>query len=43
MTLLLGPHPLAGAEFATFGLHLRKIAGRVIETASRVRIVLAAA
>jgi hypothetical protein len=32
------PHPLAGAEFATLRLHLLKLAGRVIETASRVRI-----
>ncbi|MBI0539833.1 IS1380 family transposase, partial [Roseomonas sp. KE2513] len=28
------PHPLASAEFATLRLHLLKIAGRVIETAS---------
>ena len=37
------PHPLAGAEFATLRLHLLKVAGRVIETASRVRIAFAAA
>ena len=32
------PHALASAEFATIRLHLLKLAGRVIETASRVRI-----
>jgi Transposase DDE domain group 1 len=37
------PHPLAGAEFAALRLHLLKVAGRVIETASRVRIAFAAA
>jgi hypothetical protein len=37
------PHPLASAEFATLRLHMLKIAGRVIETASRVRIAFAAA
>ena len=37
------PHELAGAEFATIRLHLLKVAGRVIETASRVRIAFAAA
>jgi Transposase DDE domain group 1 len=37
------PHPLASAEFATLRLHLLKVAGRVIETASRVRIAFAAA
>ena len=37
------PHPLASAEFATLRQHLLKIAGRVIETASRVRIAFAAA
>ena len=36
-------HPLASAEFATLRLHLLKLAGRVIETASRVRIAFAAA
>jgi hypothetical protein len=37
------PHELARAEFASLRLHLLKIAGRVIETASRVRIAFAAA
>ena len=37
------PHELAGAEFASLRLHVLKIAGRVIETASRVRIAFAAA
>lgn len=37
------PHELASAEFATIRLHLLKVAGRVIETASRVRIAFAAA
>ncbi|PZW37024.1 DDE family transposase [Humitalea rosea] len=37
------PHPLASAEFSTIRLNLLKIAGRVIETASRVRIAFAAA
>ena len=37
------PHELPGAEFATLRLHLLKVAGRVIETVSRVRIALAAA
>jgi hypothetical protein len=37
------PHELAGAEFTTLRLHLLKVAGRVIETASRVRIAFAAA
>jgi hypothetical protein len=36
-------HELAVAEFTTLRLHLLKVAGRVIETASRVRIALAAA
>jgi hypothetical protein len=36
-------HPLARAEFATLCLHLLKVAGRVIETSSRVRIAFAAA
>jgi len=36
-------HELASAEFATLRLRLLKVAGRVIETASRVRIALAAA
>jgi hypothetical protein len=38
-----GPHELAKAEFATLRLHLLKVAGRVIETAGRVRIAFAAA
>ncbi len=37
------PHELAAAEFATIRLHLLKVAGRVIETATRVRIAFAAA
>ena len=37
------PHELAAAEFATIRLHLLKVAGRIIETTSRVRIALAAA
>ena len=36
-------HALAKAEFATIRLRLLKIGGRVIETASRVRIAFAAA
>jgi hypothetical protein len=36
-------HELAAAEFATIRLHLLKVAGRVIETASRVRLAFAAA
>jgi hypothetical protein len=32
--------PLRHSEFATIRLHLLKIAGRVIETASRIRIAL---
>jgi hypothetical protein len=35
-------HPLAAAEFTTLRLRLLKVAARVIETASRVRIALAA-
>ena len=38
-----GPHELASAEFTTLRLHLLKVAGRVIETATRVRIAFAAA
>jgi hypothetical protein len=34
---------LASAEFATLRLHLLRVASRVIETASRVRIAFAAA
>ena len=37
------PHPLASAEFATLRRHLLKIAGRIIETTSRIRIAFAAA
>jgi len=36
-------HALAKAEFATIRLRLLKIGGRIIETASRVRIAFAAA
>ena len=36
-------NPLRVAEFATLRLRLIKIAGRIIETASRVRIALASA
>ena len=36
-------HELAAAEFATLRLRLLKVAGRVIETATRVRIAFAAA
>jgi hypothetical protein len=37
------PHPLATAEFTTLRMRLLKIAGRVTETATRVRIAFAAA
>jgi hypothetical protein len=37
------PHDLASAEFTTLRLHLLKVAGRVIETANKVRIAFAAA
>ena len=37
------PQPLASAEFTTLRLRLIKIAARVIETATRVRIAFAAA
>jgi Transposase DDE domain group 1 len=37
------PHELAGAAFATLRPHLLKVAGRVIETAGRVRLAFAAA
>jgi len=37
------PQPLATAEFTTLRLRLLKIAGRTTETATRVRIALAAA
>jgi Transposase DDE domain group 1 len=36
------PQPLANAEFSTLRLRLIKIAARIIETATRVRIALAA-
>ena len=37
------PQPLATAEFTTLRMRLIKIAARVVETASRVRIAFAAA
>ena len=37
------PQPLATAEFATLRMRLIKIAGRISETATRVRIAFAAA
>ncbi|MGC2812230.1 MAG: IS1380 family transposase [Bradyrhizobium sp.] len=37
------PHPLATAEFTTLRTRLLKIAGRITEAATRVRIALAAA
>jgi hypothetical protein len=37
------PQPLARAEFTTLRMRLLKVAARVIETASRVRIAFAAA
>ena len=37
------PHPLANAEFTTLRLRLLKIAGRITETAIRVRVAFAAA
>jgi hypothetical protein len=37
------PQPLAKAEFATLRIRLIKIAARIVETASRVRIAFAAA
>jgi Transposase DDE domain group 1 len=37
------PHPLATAEFTTLRMRLLKIAGRITETATRVRIAFAAA
>jgi hypothetical protein len=37
------PQPLARAEFATLRMRLLKIAARITETASRVRIAFAAA
>ena len=37
------PHPLARAEFATIRLRLLKLAARISETASRVRIAFSVA
>ena len=37
------PHALADAEFTTLRMRLLKIAARIIETATRVRIAFAAA
>jgi hypothetical protein len=37
------PQPLASAEFATLRTRLLKLAARITETASRVRIAFAAA
>ncbi len=37
------PQPLATAEFTTLRLRLLKVAGRITETAARVRIALASA
>ena len=37
------PHPLATAEFTTLQMRLLKIAGRITEAATRVRIAFAAA
>jgi hypothetical protein len=37
------PQPLATAEFTTLRMRLIKIAARIVETASRVRIAFAAA
>lgn len=37
------PHPLSTAEFTTPLMRLRKIAGRITETVTRVRIAFAAA
>ena len=34
-------HPLRKTEFASIRLHLLKIAGRIVETASRIRVALA--
>jgi len=34
-------HPLRHSEFASIRLHLLKIAGRIVETASRIRVALA--
>jgi hypothetical protein len=37
------PQPLATAEFTTLRMRLIKIAARIVETASRVRVAFAAA
>ena len=37
------PHPLANAEFTTLRMRLLKIAARITETATRVRVAFAAA
>lgn len=37
------PQPLAGAEFTTLRMRLIKIAARITETATRVRIAFASA
>ncbi len=37
------PQPLASAEFTTLRLRLLKVAARITETATRVRIAFAAA
>jgi hypothetical protein len=37
------PQPLATAQFATLRIRLIKIAARIVETASRVRLAFAAA
>jgi Transposase DDE domain group 1 len=37
------PHPLANAEFTTLRMRLVKIAARITETATRVRVAFAAA
>ena len=34
-------HPLRQSEFASIRLHLLKVAGRFVETASRIRVALA--
>jgi Transposase DDE domain group 1 len=37
------PHPLATAEFTTLRMRLLKVAARITETATRVRVAIAAA
>jgi hypothetical protein len=34
-------HPLRQSEFSSIRLHLLKVAGRIVETASRIRVALA--